>query len=121
MVRGSELMIDEKLKSKVAYEEVLIVTDENLIRGKLWRRDALCGGQTVRFSDALDSPPDPNSKYVDLTDATVTRMTTGEELLSSGFLMVARHKISAVLPLSELRSCAIDALADSAVPAEAVV
>ena len=109
-------MVNEKLKSKVAYEEVLIVTDDNLIRGKLWRRDAICGGQTVRFSDALDSPPDLNSKYVDLTDATVTLVTTGEELLRSGFLMVARDKISAVLPLSELRSCAINVGADSSEP-----
>lgn len=114
-------MIEETLKSKLACEDVLIVTDENLIQGKLWRRDALCGGQTIRLSDALDSPPDPKSQYVDLTDATVTQIATGERLLSTGFLMVARNKITAVLPLAELKSCTLpNVIEDAAVPASQV-
>jgi hypothetical protein len=103
-------MVEENLKSNVACDEVLLITDENLIQGKLWRRNAICGGQTTRFSDALDSPSDPKSQYVDLTEATVTRIATGEQLLSSAFLMVARSKIVAAVPLSELSSCAFDSV-----------
>ena len=77
-------------------EPVVIVTNEDLIEGSIYYH------HNVRLSDTLKSPSALENPYLALTNATVTHRATGKKVVHSRFMLVARSKVTALMPRSEL-------------------
>jgi vesicle coat complex subunit len=85
-----------KPAAKLTRERVVILTDQELIEG------TICYVEGVRLSDALNSETAHLSRpHLPLVDATVSHRITGEVILRSRFLLVARSRIVVLLPKSE--------------------
>jgi len=83
--------------SNLVRDRVLVVTEHDLIEG------TLCYPRGLRLSDALNAPSSQRDKpNLALVDATVTRIATGQKLLASQFLLVARERIVMLMPTSEM-------------------
>src|SRR5947209_11451680 len=84
-------------KPNLVRERVLVVTEHDVIEG------TLCYPRGLRLSDALNAPSSQRDKpNLALVDATVTRIASGQQLVSSQFLLVAREKIVMLMPKSEI-------------------
>jgi hypothetical protein len=82
--------------SNLIRERVVILTDQDLIEG------TICYVEGIRLSDALNSETAHLARpHLPLVDATVSNRNTGEVVLRSRFLLVARNKIIVLLPKSE--------------------
>jgi hypothetical protein len=83
-------------------ERVVILTDQDLIEG------TICYSEGIRLSDALNSETAHLARpHLPLVDATVCQRNTGQVILRSRFLLVARSKIVVVLPKSEFSGDAL--------------
>src|SRR5262245_58626834 len=94
--------MDKNSKEQLKRERVWVFTDKDLIEGTLFQP------QDIRLSDAVNAPSAQRDRpYMALTDATVTRIETGQEILSSRFLLVSRSQVVVMMPKSEVLSCPI--------------
>ena len=90
--------MDQALKDKLHREEVIIVTDRNLIQG------TLCRHEDIRLSDMFNAPANQGAPYLSLANVKVTRVETGVPVFKARFLLVARAKIEFVVPISDVIS-----------------
>ncbi len=99
-----------KTKEQLKRERVWVFTDQDLIEGTLFQP------QDIRLSDAVNAQAAQRERpYMALTDAIVTRLETGQEILSTRFLLVSRNKVVVMMPKSEVLSCPLDKRAEPAV------
>ena len=99
--------MDAEFQQHLTEESIVIVTDDDLIEGEIYYH------KKVRLSDNLKSPSALENPYLALTNATVTDRATGQQVLHSRFLLVARSKVTALMPKSEVIT-----LGDQAVDSE---
>ena len=124
--------MDQEFKEMLTEEPVVIVTNEDyLIEGtmknyndSLWLSNALRVRQYASTSSnvcpslrpeapPLDSPSLDDNLYFALSNATVTHLATGQQVVHSRSLLVARSKVTALMPKSEVIT-----LGDQAVDSE---
>ncbi|MCI0457558.1 MAG: hypothetical protein L0Z62_11360 [Gemmataceae bacterium] len=94
---------NKELKRNLIREQVVILTENAIIEGNLYHH------QDMRLSDALNAPAVKDHPYLALVDVTVTRIATGQEILTSQFLLVQRSKIEVILPRAEILTFATPA------------
>jgi len=99
--------MDKSLREKLLREEVIVVTERNLIQG------TLCRHEDIRLSDAFNAPANQGAPYLSLANVKVTRVETGVPVFKARFLMVARAKIEFVIPISDVMS---NLISDAASP-----
>lgn len=89
--------MDKHQKDALKRERVWILTDRDLIEGTLFQP------QDIRLSDAINAQAAQRDRpYIALTDAVVTRIESGRELISTRFLLVSRNQIVVMMPRSEV-------------------
>ena len=99
--------MDPEFRKNFTEELIVIVTSEDLIEGAMYYH------HNVRLSDNLKAPSALENPYLALTNATVTDRASGQQVVHSRFLLVARSKVTALMPKSE-----VIALGDQAANAE---
>ncbi len=101
-VAGCHLEKPSKAKEQLKRERVWILTDQDLIEGTLFQPT------DIRLSDAVNAQAAQRDRpYMALTDAIVTRIETGQEILSTRFLLVSRGQVVVMMPKSEVLACPI--------------
>lgn len=80
--------IDEAVKT----EQVMFVTVREVIEGTLYHNE------NVRLSDALNAESRHHSRYITLKDATIYSISTGREILKTGFLLVSHSHVIYMTP-----------------------
>ncbi len=88
--------MDAEFQRNLTEESIVIVTNEDLIEGAMYYH------HNVRLSDNLKSPTALDNPYLALTNATVTHRATGQQVVHSRFLLVARSKVTALMPKSDV-------------------
>ena len=83
-------------KELVSGEEVVVLTNRNMIRGTFYRH------QAIRFSDSLNAPTNRETPYLVLVDAKVRRIQTGRPVFNARFLMVAQSWIEVIVPATDI-------------------
>ena len=90
------MSMDEQLTDMLSREEVVVLTDRNMIQGTMCRHTA------IRFSDSINAAVNRDSPYLPLVSAKVTDIKSGKPICTARFLMVARARIEVILPMSDL-------------------
>ena len=123
--------MDPRFKEMLTEDSVVIVTNEDyLIEGTMNHNDSIWLSNTLKYrqyasmssnvcpstrpgTPPLTSPSTWDNLYFSLSNATVTRLATGEQVVHSRTLLVAHSQVTALMPKSEVIT-----LGDQAVNAE---
>jgi hypothetical protein len=76
-------------------QRLLIFTENERVEGTVRHV------QSIRVSDYFNAGVHRENPFVNVCDATVTSLRTGEVLCRGEFLMLARNRITMVVPLDE--------------------
>jgi hypothetical protein len=85
-------MVDDTEKDPIKTEQVMFVTLREVIEGTLFHNE------NVRLSDALNAESRHHSRYITLKDATIYSISTGREILKTGFLLVSHSHVIYMTP-----------------------
>jgi hypothetical protein len=74
-------------------QKLLILTETERVEGTV--RHA----QAIRVSDYFNAGQHRDTPFINVCDATVTCLRTGEVICRDGFVMLARQRVTLVVPL----------------------
>lgn len=91
---------DVGLRVPIMTEQVMFVTLREVIEGTLFHNE------NVRLSDALNAESRQHSRYITLKDATIYSISTGREILKTGFLLVSHSHVIYMTPKNSVQMSA---------------